>query len=207
MPRPALTDEQRKRVRRNIREAAAELYAQNGLGDVSVRAVAEHAGVSVGTVYSYFGSLSELLQSLWRQPVRKLVQQMTHIGQEISDPAERLRALLQAYVRFSGEEPQVFRSAMLFVRPESIPQPEQIALADDAFFTLFVQAIADGQRDDQFRQGDPAVLAQLVLSAVHGALALPINLHRLALIAGASAAEQAISAQLQWLLGEKGKRS
>jgi AcrR family transcriptional regulator len=207
MPRPALTDEQRKRVRRTIREAAAELYAQKGINDVSVRAVAERAGVSVGTVYSYFGSLSELLQSLWRQPVRKLVQQMTQTAQKFSNPGERLKALLQAYVRFSNEEPQVFRSAMLFVRPESLPQPEQIALADDAFFMLFVQAISDGQRDGQFRQGDPAALAQMVLSAVHGALALPINLHRLALMPGASAAEQAIAAQLQWLQFEKGKQT
>ena len=199
MPRPTLTDEQRRDIRRNIREAAAKLYAQNGTNNVSVRAVAELAGVSVGTVYSHFGSLSELLQSLWRQPVGKLVQQMTQLVQEAPTASEQLQALLHAYVRFADEQPQVFRSAFLFVRPESLKPPKQVALADDTFFMLFSQAVADGQQAGQFRQGDPNMLAQLIISAVHGALALPINMHRLGLEVGARVADEAITAQLEWL--------
>lgn len=199
MPRPALTDEQRKVIRRTIREAAARLYADNDLTKVSVRAIAEQAGVSVGTVYAHFGSLSELLQSLWRQPVRKLVEQMTKIAENVSDPAEQLAAFLQAYVRFSVEEPQVFRRALLYVRPESVQPPEQAALSSDRFFRLIRQAISQGQEAKLFRPGDPDRLAQMVLSAVHGALALPVNWHRLALQPGTEVAEQTISAQLEWL--------
>ncbi|MEQ8692481.1 MAG: TetR/AcrR family transcriptional regulator [Pseudomonadales bacterium] len=199
MPRPALTDEQRKVIRRTIREAAARLYADNDLTKVSVRAIAEQAGVSVGTVYAHFGSLSELLQSLWRQPVRKLVEQMTQIAGDVSDPAEQLAAFLQAYVRFSVEEPQVFRRALLYVRPESVQPPEQAALSSDRFFRLISQAISQGQEAKLFRPGDPDMLAQMVLSAVHGALALPVNWHRLALQPGTEVAEQTISAQLEWL--------
>ena len=199
MPRPALTDEQRKVIRHNIRNAAAQLYADNGLSNISVRAIAERAGVSVGTVYAYYGSLSELLQSLWRQPAAKLVKQMTQLSHDLNNPVELLSALLQAYVIFSEDEPQVFRSAFLFVRPEAVQPPDQIALNDDTFFMLFTQAIANGQQGGQFRQGDPANLAQMVLSAVHGALSLPINLHRLALTAGPSVAKKTIAAQLEWL--------
>lgn len=199
MPRPALTDEQRKAIRRNIREAASKLYTEKGTTNVSVRAVAQQAGVSVGTVYSHFGSLSELLQSLWRQPVGRLVQQMAQLAQEHDDPEERLEILLNAYVRFALSKPQVFRSAFLFVRPESVEPPEQVALSDDRFFGLLRQAISDGQRDQRFRDGDPDVLTQLVISAVHGALALPINLHRLALSPGETMAGHAITAQLDWL--------
>ena len=42
MPRPALTEEQRRETRRKIRRAAAELYAENGLADISARAVDVH---------------------------------------------------------------------------------------------------------------------------------------------------------------------
>lgn len=199
MARPALTQEERRAIRRNIRQAAAELHAENGLSNISVRAVAKKAGVSVGTVYSYFGSLSELMQSLWRQPARKLVQEMSEIAHEIDSPAERLRTLLHAYVQFSVNEPQVFRSAFLFVRPESLEPPEQIDLADDRFFTLFTDAIKQGQEDGQFRDGDPDYLAQMIISAVHGSLALPVNLHRLGLHDGIDVAKQSVSAQLEWL--------
>ena len=200
MPRPALTDEQRRNIRRNIREAAAQLYADNGVNNVSVRAVAQQAGVSVGTVYSHFGSLSELLQSLWRRPARKLVQQMMQLADdEQGNPLDRLRRLLKAYIRFSEDEPQVFRSAFLFVRPHYLQPPEQIPLANDQFFRLFRDAIVSGQEKGMFRSGDPNVLVQLMLGAVHGALALPINLHRLALRDDVGMAELAMEAQLEWL--------
>lgn len=199
MPRPALTDEQRSAIRRDIREAAARIYAERGVQNVSVRAVAERAGVSVGTVYSYFGSLSELLQSLWRQPARKLVQRMMKIVEAVPNPVEQLSQLLHAYVRFSVEEPQVFRSAFLFVRPERVKPPEKVALADDDFFTLFSRSVSLGQSEGRFRPGDPNTLAQMVLGAVHGALALPVNMHRLDLSPGMSVADAVITAQLEWL--------
>lgn len=202
MPRPALTEEQRRSSRRKIRQAAAELYAVRGLNGVSIRAVAHLAGVSTGTVYSHFGSLSELLQSLWRRPAAKLIERMAQISQDEDDPVKRLRALLHTYVDFSEANTEVFRSAFLFVRPSHLDAPKQLPLTKDLFFTLFSSAITDGQQSGLFRQGDPLNLAQLVLGAVHGALALPINLHRLALKQGASAARQAIDAQLQWLLVE-----
>ena len=199
MPRPALTDEQRRANRHKIRDAAARLYKKNGVTNVSVRAIAEQAGVSVGTVYAHFGSLSELLQSLWREPARRLVQEMEQLAQDISTPPEQLAALLRAYVNFSVEEPQVFRSAFLFVRPESLAPPERVPLADDRFFRLFSQAISSGQRDGAFRPGEPDTLAQMVLSAVHGVLAMPVNMHRLALSESTDIVEQAIAAQLEWL--------
>jgi len=199
MARPALTDEQRRVVRRKIRKAAAKLHSENGISNVSIRAVAELAEVSVGTVYSYFGSLSELMQSLWRQPARKLVEEMTRLAQEARTPATQLKAMLNAYVSFAVEQPQVFRSAFLFVRPESVEPPKQISLSDDQFFLLFRQAISTGQQQGQFRKGNPDVLAQMILSAVHGSLALPINLHRLALREGKEMAQQTIKAQLEWL--------
>ena len=198
MPRPAITDEQRRATRRSIRDSAATLYAENGK-NVSVRAVAEHAGVSVGTVYSYFGSLSELMQSLWRQPARKLVQQMTQVAKDDLNPAEELEALLGTYVRFASDNQQVFRNAFLYVRPESAEPPPKVPLAEDKFFGLFSQAIARGQQQGQFRSGDPDTLAQIVLSSVHGALALPINLHRLELSEEMNIAEQTIAVQLEWL--------
>jgi len=124
---------------------------------------------------------------------------MTQLADETSNPSEQLGLLLNAYVRFALEEPEVFRSAFLFVRPQALEPPEQVPLADDKFFGLFRQAISWGQREGEFRTGDPDKLAQMVLSAVHGALAMPINMHRLALSPGAIIAEQTIAAQLAWL--------
>lgn len=199
MPRPALTDEQRRATRRRIRDAAARLHAQVGLSGVSARAVAEQAGVSVGTLYSYFDSLSELLQSLWRAPAARLIAELEGVSAATTHPADGLRALLETYVRFAADNASVFRGAFLFVRPESVAAPPQVALDEDRFFQVFRQAIVDGQNQGDFRAGDPDALTQTVLSAVHGALALPVNMHRLALDPSPRIPQQMIDAMLEWL--------
>lgn len=199
MPRPALTDAQRRETRRKIRAAAAALHAESGLVDLSARAVAQRAGVSVGTLYSYFGSLSELMQSLWRQPARRLVDELEQICENEPVPIRRLRSLLEAYAGFSEEQRSVFRSAFLFVRPESQDPPAQVSLDEDRFFGLFRQAIIDGQTAGSIRHGEPDRLTQTVLSAVHGAIALPINLHRLALDSSPAIHESMIEVMLEWI--------
>ena len=75
MARPTLTKEQRAEIRSRIRKAATELYPESGLSDISARGIAKRAGVSVGTIYSYFDNLPELMQSLWIEPVRHLVKE------------------------------------------------------------------------------------------------------------------------------------
>lgn len=199
MARPALTEDQRREIRRRIRDAAARLHTEVGLSGISARAVAERAGVSVGTLYGHFGSLSELMQSLWRTPASRLVHELVRVSEATSEPVERLRELLQAYVRFAADNEQVFRAAFLYVRPESRAAPEQISLQDDRFFRVFRRTIEAGQEQGVFRDGDPELLTQTVLSAVHGALALPVTLHRLALDRSTRVPAQAIEAMLEWL--------
>lgn len=199
MPRPALTNEQKRAIRSDIRRAAARLYAKGGADGISARAVAQEAGVSVGTLYAYFEDLSGLMQSLWREPTRRLLTQMEQIAAEFDSPDARLHALLTAYVAFAREQSPVFRSAFLFVRPESKPPPKRIALAKDRFFQLFCTTISAGQDSGLFRDGDPNELAQIVFSAVHGSLALPVNLHRLALDTSDQIPVSMIDAMVEWL--------
>ena len=199
MPRPALTTEQRREIRRKIRRAAAELYAEDGLKKMSVRAVAEGAGVSVGTIYSYFANLTELMQSLWKEPVFGLLADLERVAAETKDPRERLRALMDAYIAFSRQQSAVYRGAFLFVRPSSHEKPSPVSLQEDRLFGFFRQAVIDGQQAGVFRSGDPSTLTQALWSGVHGAIALPINVDRLALDSSGQVTELVLEALLNWL--------
>ena len=199
MPRPAHTDEQKRAIRNKIRAAAAKLYKEQGPEKVSARSVATEAGVSVGTLYAYFGSLSDLFQSLWREPVGKLVTQMELVTSEVDCPIERLRALMHAYIEFAEENPTVYRSALLYVRPENVGPPPQVPLERDRFFQLFRSTIREGQATGKFRDGDLDELTQMIISALHGSVALPINFHRLALDASNKVPNRMIGTMLDWL--------
>lgn len=179
MPRPAVTPEQRKETRKRIREAAARLVAKRHLQDITVRAVATEAGVSVGTIYMYFENLTELAQSLWLEPVNKLKKEISEDAEKTKDPVDRIRVLLEHYARFANEQHAIFKGAFLYVRPDSMKKPEQVNLEEEVFFCYLRDSIAEGQKGGHIRQGDPAALAQTLWAGIHGAMALPITLDRL----------------------------
>ena len=180
MPRPALTDEQKKLTRKAIRQAAAELYAENGFTDISARSIATKAGISVGSLYTYFANLTELMQSLWKEPVIRLVAQLEAIHASTVPPIEKLRGQLETYVAFAREERAVYRGAFMFVRPDTHEKPAQVSLEDDRLFCLFRDAIVEAQEHGLVRSGNAVTMAQTVWSALHGAISLPLNVDRLA---------------------------
>lgn len=180
MPRPAITPEKRLETRENIRAAAGRLVRQGELKNITIRAVAKEAGVSVGTIYKYFEDIYDLGRSLWQEPVNALRQQMVDIVQKTDDPAVRIRAMLQAYADFARDKHRVFRGAFLYVRPEARKKPDQAALEEEPFSKFLMAAIAEGQDNGIFIEGDQKQLAQLIWASLHGALALPINIERIA---------------------------
>lgn len=199
MARPNHSKQQKEEIRNKIRAAASKLYKENGGTNITARKVATEAGVSTGTLYAYFDNLSEILQSLWREPVRRLIADMELLNNEIDCPKERLRALLLKYIEFSEQSASVFRNSFLFVRPEGIEPPPKVDLERDRFFQLFRTTLREGQRTGQFRKGELNELTQILLSAVHGSIALPINLHRLALDSSSNVPYKMVDTMLDWL--------
>jgi AcrR family transcriptional regulator len=196
MARKPATEAQKKAARRHIQKAAAGLYAEQGAAAVSARAIAERAGVSVGTLYVHFGSLQGLMQSLWMEPVEAINARLVQMAAGIADPVERVRALLSAYVEVAQTRPDLFRGAFLFVRPSDLPKPAREAMESAPFAALLMAAVRDGQAKGVFRNGDPRRLAQIAWAGVHGCLALPVNFDRLALAEPEDLAAQMIDVMI-----------
>jgi AcrR family transcriptional regulator len=68
--RPLRRDAERNR--RRILEAAAEAFAERGLG-ITMDDIAEHAGVGVGTVYRRFPNKELLIEALFEERIAELV--------------------------------------------------------------------------------------------------------------------------------------
>lgn len=178
MPRPPITDAQRKTQRRNIRRAASEIYRDAGVHGVSVRAIAERAGVSTGTLYTYFDNLQDLLRSLWLEPVTQANAELERVADKHSDPVDRIVALLESYAEFAADNPDVFRGVLLFVRPSSLPEPDPEPFEDLPLYRLLREAVIEGQESGSVRPEAPDTLVHLLWSGTHGALALPVHLER-----------------------------
>lgn len=180
MARPFSTPEHREEVRRSIRSAAAELYRDEGLAGITARRVAQKAGVSVGAIYAHFDDLAGLMQSLWMGRVERQNARFVEITTGCQDPVLRLKRLLEDYLQFGIGNAELYRNAFLFVRPGSHPKPLALALETQVFSRLVMEALVEGQAQGRVVPGDPAHLAQVLWSGLHGLLALPSNLDRLA---------------------------
>ncbi|MEM9743195.1 MAG: TetR/AcrR family transcriptional regulator [Pseudomonadota bacterium] len=181
MPRPQATPEQKRAARRAILAAAAALYRESGLTDISARAIAARAEVSVGTLYTHFASVVEILQALWQKPVAQVSAELEAIAAATPNPEARLRALLRHYAQFALANPAVYRGAFLHVRAEPLPKDARMSPEATAMHRLLTEAIRAGQGQGELVTGNPEILAQVLWAGIHGVLALPQNLDRVAL--------------------------
>jgi AcrR family transcriptional regulator len=75
-PEPGSLTEKQGERRQRVLQAAMELAREGGYEAVQMRAVAERAGVALGTVYRYFSSKDQMLSSVWSDWTEALQQRM-----------------------------------------------------------------------------------------------------------------------------------
>lgn len=97
--RPSARAEKAKQTRRRIRDAAGELFVEQGYGATNLREVAERAGVAVQTIYFVFGNKRTLLKELVDvtvagddQPVATMERQWFREAMAADTAAAHLRA-------------------------------------------------------------------------------------------------------------------
>jgi AcrR family transcriptional regulator len=79
-------------------KAALEVFCRHGYRATRLDVVAEHAGVSKGTVYRYFENKEDLLEKALEQKVRQSIEETAEALEGFpGTPSEKLRFLLQRY--------------------------------------------------------------------------------------------------------------
>lgn len=75
MPRtPEQFEKIREKMRKQIMNAALELFANEGYYTTSISKIAKAAGISKGLMYNYFDSKEELVMSLLKEGLNKLAE-------------------------------------------------------------------------------------------------------------------------------------
>ena len=94
------TEARRAETRKRITIAARELIAEGGYVAAPVAAVADRAGVAVGTVYRYFPSKSELFAEVFREASQHEVDAMRDAIESSPGPAaDRMATGIEAFAR------------------------------------------------------------------------------------------------------------
>ena len=162
-------------LRADILAAAERLLIQTGdQGAVSIRAIADAAGVTPPSIYLHFADKTELLGAVCEARFADLSRYMFDAMDGIDDPLEALWAIGRSYVRFGLENPEHYR-IMFMTRPSTdIPPGELNMLPGLTAFGHVVEAVARCMEAGGIGPGDPFLVATNLWTAVHGVTSLLI---------------------------------
>jgi AcrR family transcriptional regulator len=167
--------------RGEIIEAGKALLLEEGYEGVSMRKVAARVGLSSTALYLHFREKDELLDAICYQVFDRLVPAMNDLLMAPDPPIERLRRGLTLYLRFGHEHPDEYRVVFLTRRPRDNWDHRAPLHFVDRWghqrvntFMYLVEGLRMCMAAGQIRQGDVMVMAETVLAAQHGLLALLI---------------------------------
>ncbi len=143
------------------------------------------------------------MRSLWEIPIAELGASLESDELAEPDPVKRIERLLATYIEFAISNEETHRSLLLFVRPPGSTtdvsnDPDELIL-----FAALRRAIEAGQSSGVVRDGDPRLLAQMLWSGVHGALALPINVDTYRLGDGPTVAAEMVALLIRSITHEE----
>ncbi|MGM0664855.1 MAG: TetR/AcrR family transcriptional regulator [Thermodesulfobacteriota bacterium] len=86
-----------KSTREALIKAAIHLFYQKGYLDTSIREIGAKAGVSNSSIYHYFKNKEEVLFQIIDHATKELIDALSCVEQECSDPVECIRRMLMEH--------------------------------------------------------------------------------------------------------------
>ncbi|GJF32452.1 TetR family transcriptional regulator [Kitasatospora sp. NE20-6] len=159
---------ERERAQRHalILAVARELAEAEGWEAVTTRRLAERVEYSQPVLYSHFKGKDAIVAAVAEESFAELAELLRDARAAAGGrgPADGLRAVCQAYLRFAVEHPALYQA--MFVMPTQLKfADEETPVALRAAFGAFVEALPEGTAGREAR-------AELLWAALHGISAL-----------------------------------
>jgi AcrR family transcriptional regulator len=151
-----------------ILESAEAVAAREGMAGASLQAIAEHAGIAVGTIYNYFDDKLELFNALFARRREELLESIDAAAK--SQAKQPFAIQLDAFVRAVFAHFDGHRS---FLRIALEREPGRLAKAKESKHPALQQlreraerVVRIGLREKQLRNDDTADLQATVLVSI-----------------------------------------
>jgi AcrR family transcriptional regulator len=156
-----------------ILEAAEALLEETGPGALSVRRIAERAGVAPMGLYTRFDGKFGVIDALFQEGFTALGATMREHAAD-PDPLAGFRGAGIAYRVLALAHPARYGLMFLHAVPGHTPSDEAVATADDAFRAL-VEVVSRCIDAGDLVAGDAVEIAQQVWAACHGWVSLELG--------------------------------
>lgn len=150
-------DRRKAEARQRLLAAAHRLIAENGVSDLRIGDVTDHADLGFGTFYTYFRSKDALIEAVVAEVLGGLAARIGADALEFTDPAEAASASYRRFLRFSRDEPELARVLVELDRVN--------AIFEDAVTPWALETLSRGRSSGRFAVED----LDLALTSIVGA--------------------------------------
>jgi AcrR family transcriptional regulator len=166
---------ERTETRERILEAAREMFVERGYEATTMRAIADRIEYTPTAIYHHFRNKEALLAELCAADFRALGSAFQKIGR-IEDPIERLRRSGQTYIEFGLRHPMQYQLMFMTRKPTEVLTGLRSTDPSEGAYAFLQQTCADAIATGRIRSEyqDPAELAMMAWSTLHGFLSLRI---------------------------------
>ncbi|MBD8899056.1 TetR/AcrR family transcriptional regulator [Rhodanobacter sp. DHG33] len=147
-----------------ILSAAKAVLESAGFEGLTIRKVAQRAGLSPMALYRHFKNKDELLNALMQDGISAW--EAIVGGIRARDPVKWLEALSEAYLDFALAQPHKFDAAFFLPAPAARRFPDDFAAGRSPAIALAMARIDQAKADGQFR--DEPTLGIAVALAAYG---------------------------------------
>ncbi len=153
-------------------QAGIAILSEEGLNALSLRKVAQRAGVSHAAPYAHFADKQALVAAISTEGYRCLYDQMYAVVQLYrDDPQRQLFEGAWAYVQFALDDPAHFKITLSGAVEMEKEYPAFVELSHKSF-ELVLEIVQRCQSVGTLKPGSPVLMAMSVWSLVHGFVSL-----------------------------------
>jgi AcrR family transcriptional regulator len=153
-------------------DSAERVFAEGGFTDSTMQDLAAEAGISLKTLYATFPGKDDIYREILSVRAGGLADAIREAAASDGTPLERLRAGIHSVVSYLVEHRAFFQILLQEGKAWGLnPRGEQARDAWNAGLGVVGDVLADGMKDGEFLDGDPALLSPTVNAVLQVQLA------------------------------------
>jgi AcrR family transcriptional regulator len=161
-----------KDIKQAILDEAREIYIKDGLESLSMRKVAQKAGITPGAIYWHYPNKEALVAEIFIDGVKTFSEYMLR-SLSGRTPAERLKICMEGFLQFALEEPKHFQ--VFFLKRPDIVGAEQWGEFDNqrlVAFRILMDRVRECMDDGIIKKGSVYEYSLLLLTTCQGLVTL-----------------------------------
>jgi AcrR family transcriptional regulator len=158
---------QKEATRQRVIAAARDLFDTHGYQGTTIREIARHAGVSVGSVFTTFASKGEILSEVMQARLEPLYAELDRVMPHVrGSTADRLRTMFAVHFEFEAQHVRLFLSHIAAAYDWTLPSAARPYGRTPRLQEVILETLQQGQERGEVRRDvDLQEVVDLLMSA------------------------------------------